>query len=729
MYKRLFGQFVTPFIFTLAFLFGGVSFVSAAAWSGFTDVKETDDHYEGIKALTEQEIITGYEDGTFKQWDDISRQHIAVLLYRAKNLEAPEDLAATLELYDDVDVNSEYAKEIAAVTEAGIFTGSNGKFHEKKPITREQMASVLVRAMGLEKHNRDENVTINITNVDASHKKAVQILANLALTDQLTDFRPSESISRGAAVSLVHRAGQVGFQLSLMHMNDTHARVDLMPKMVTAINEVRETKPSALLLHAGDVFSGTLYFNEFEGQADLALLHLMGFDAMVFGNHEFDLGSREEGHQALAEFIEGANFPFVAANIDFSADEQLNPFVSEQSFAENPDDGKIYKQIVKEVDGERVGIFGLTTEDTVNIASPGAVVFSDFLAEAEQAVASFEAAGIDKIIALTHIGYDSNPIVGNDLLLAEVDGIDIIVGGHSHTKLEAPVVVDKNANGEAKDPTVIVQADQYVSHLGTLDVEFNDDGVIVGYAGELISVGEKEEDAEAASILVEYAEAIEELTVTESGAIALKELTNPRFSDGGGESVRANETALGNLVTDGMLAKAREYNPDTVIAMQNGGGIRTSIDEGPITLGEIIEVLPFGNTLAIVELSGAEIKAVLEHSVSNAPGESGGFLHVAGMKYTFDSSREVGDRVVSMQVQDGEDFVDIVATENYIVTTNAFTAKGGDGFDMLKEAYDNGRVHDLGLSDWENLRDHMVELGTVNPKVEGRIIDLAASES
>src|SRR5699024_6059025 len=125
----------------------------------------------------------------------------------------------------------------------------------------------------------------------------------------------------------------------LMQMNDTHARVETYPKLITAIKEFRESHENSLLFHAGDVFSGTLYFNEFRGQADLALMNLMGIDAMVFGNHEFDLGDSDEGHQALADFVSEANFPLLGTNIDFSGDSLLGPLETNASLVEEADGG------------------------------------------------------------------------------------------------------------------------------------------------------------------------------------------------------------------------------------------------------------------------------------------------------------------------------------------------------------------------------------------------------
>ena len=512
-----------------------------------------------------------------------------------------------------------------------------------------------------------------------------------------------------------------------MHTNDTHAHLDNIAKKATAIKEVRASKPNALLVDAGDVLSGTLYFNEFKGQADLNFMNLMKYDVMTFGNHEFDLGSSAEGHKALADFIKGASFSFVSSNVNFSRDANLNELFNNE-ITEKPEAGEIYNGIIKEVDGKRVGFFGLTTEETKNISSPEKVTFEDYIEEAEKAVAAFEKQGVNKIVAVSHLGYDDNPAFDNDVTLAaEVDGIDVIVGGHSHTQLAEPVVVNKDENGIEKEATVIVQASQYNDYLGTVDVEFDKDGNIVGQAGQLIKIADQQEDPEAAALLKTYSSQIEEVKNTPTGATAVEALANPRDSgDVTKPSVRKNETELGNLITDGMLSKAKEFNPDTVIAFQNGGGIRAEINQGEITLGEVLTVLPFGNTLATMKLTGSEIIEALEHSVSLAPQESGGFLHVSGMKFTYDSSKPAGSRVQKVEVL-GENgsYTEFDLTKEYVVATNAFTAKGGDGYTVFKKAYDEGRVTDIGLTDWENFSEYISKLRTVNPKIEGRILDLA----
>ncbi|MFD1779585.1 5'-nucleotidase C-terminal domain-containing protein [Fredinandcohnia salidurans] len=535
----------------------------------------------------------------------------------------------------------------------------------------------------------------------------------------------SEGIPTEVEGRIVDVEGQ--FNLTVLHTNDTHAALDKMPKTVTVVKDERAKNPNALLLHAGDAFTGTLYFNEFLGKADLAMMNLMGFDAMTFGNHEFDLGSLSEGHQKLVEFIKGAKFPFVSANVDFSKDAKFNGIFND-SIASEIDNGQIYNGIIKEVNGEKVGIFGLTTEETADISSPGTIAFENYLKEAEKAVEAFKAEGVNKIIALTHIGYDDNAAVDNDLILAEkVEGIDVIVGGHSHTALDVPSVVAKDDT-----PTVIVQTGNANSNLGVLDVVFDEKGVVIEHAGELISIGDQEADSEAAEVLAPYKAQVDKVAQEEIGVSTPIELANPRTNgDNTKPSVRKNETILGNLITDGMLLKAREFTgKNVVMALQNGGGIRAAINEGPITVGEVITVLPFGNTLATMEITGAELKEAFEISVSKYPGENGGFLHVAGGKVEFDSSKPAGERVVAVYIEDAKgNLVAVDDNATYTIATNAFTAKGGDGYDVFAKAYEKGRVTDLGLSDWENFRDHLVSLGSegIPTETEGRIVDVTTT--
>jgi 5'-nucleotidase / UDP-sugar diphosphatase len=695
--------------------------IASAATSGFTDVPGV--YYKDAVDFLVSKGAKGKTATTFGTYENITRADAAVLLSNVLGLDTKNAPNSGF-----TDVPSRAVGAVNALKEAGITVGKSEKtFGSHDQITRGELAIWIQRGFGLV-----GSETTPFNDVQASYQDAVQALYSHDITKGIStsQFGTHQNAKRGDYAVFLYKASQLlenSFELSVMHTNDTHAHIDNVAKRATAIKEVRAEKPDALLIDAGDVFSGTLYFNEFEGKADLEFMNHLGYDVMTFGNHEFDLGSSSEGHKALADFIQGASFPLISSNIDFSKDENLSGLYKNE-VTEDVEAGNIYNGIIKEVNGEKVGLFGLTTEETVSLSSPGSVVFNDYIESAEKTVAEFKKAGVNKIIAVTHIGYDDNVQYDNDLQLAEyVDGIDVIVGGHTHTQLDAPVLINEDENGAAKEPTLIVQAYQYSDFLGTLDVNFDENGIIVGGVGELIKVADKAEDAEVASMLKKYSDKISTLKNTSTGATATAELPNPRLSDEGSTvSVRSNETALGNLITDGMLAKAKQFNPNTVIALQNGGGIRAAIDQGDITLGDVLTVLPFGNTLALMELTGSEITKALEHSVSQAPKESGGFLQVSGLKFTYDSSQPSGSRVKTVEVKgEGDTYTVLNPSTKYVVATNAFTAKGGDGYKVFADAYANGQVTDLGIADWENLRDYVQSLKTVEPKIEDRIVNVA----
>jgi 2',3'-cyclic-nucleotide 2'-phosphodiesterase (5'-nucleotidase family) len=516
------------------------------------------------------------------------------------------------------------------------------------------------------------------------------------------------------------------FNLSIMHTNDQHANVDNagnkinVAKKQTAINSVRATKPNALLLDAGDVFSGTLYFNEYKGLADLEFMNLAGYDAMTFGNHEFDMGT-----EVLANFVKEAQFPFLSANVNFAADANLKNRFNDETTS-NAVGGQIYNGMVKVVDGEKIGIFGLTTAETPTISSPGAdVVFENYITEAQKSVDAFKALGVNKIVALSHLGYNDSLTWDNDLeLAAQVEGIDVIVGGHTHVKLDAPVFETTGV-----EPTVIVQANEYNKFLGTLDVTFDATGKVITTetTGKLLDVSTFAEDAATLSLLnTKYKPAIQakEATVVGKSTVQLV---------GGNPAARTGETNLGNLVADGMLAKAKTINPNTVIALQNGGGVRVTLPAGDITLANVFQVLPFGNALAIMDLKGSEIKEALELGVKTAPATANGaFLQVSGLKFTYDSTKPVGEKVQSVLVKGADgSYTALDLTKNYFVATNIFTAKGGDGYTMLAKAYAEGRVSEPGFVDWEIFADYIAAQPnqTVSPQVEGRIVHVTGPQT
>lgn len=535
------------------------------------------------------------------------------------------------------------------------------------------------------------------------------------------DFSPSNGrvSDHDAVLAQIDFNTAEDFPLTILHTNDTHAGLDTVSspnnilRRVTAIQDAKATTENPILVDAGDVFSGTLYFNKYLGQADLAFMNLVKYDAMTFGNHEFDKDS-----DVLSKFIGNAKFPFVSSNVNFSADDILSKMFTNE-IGRSGNAGTIYPALIKEVDGQQVGIMGLTTEDTANIASPGKVTFENAFAKAEATVAMLEKENVNKIIVLSHLGYEE------DLKLAKaVNGIDIIVGGHSHTQLNQAVVDNSDPNA----PKLIVQTGEKGLFLGQLEVKFNQDGVLTDWKDQLISIDAKNgtnyviaEDPEAKKILdTEYKPGIQELTneVVGNSEVVL---------NGVRDNVRTKETNLGNLIADGMLYAAQKAGTNAVIALQNGGGIRESINEGPITQGEVLGVLPFNNDLVTITLTGQEIKDAMENGVSKTPAADGRFPHVAGLKFYYDSTKPVNERVLRIEVKNGDKYVPLDLNASYEVATNAFTAKGGDFYTSLEKAYKEGRVNLLYLPDFDVFTKYLQKVGTVTANtsaVEGRIVDL-----
>lgn len=475
--------------------------------------------------------------------------------------------------------------------------------------------------------------------------------------------------------------------LTILHTNDTHAHLDGVARRATLVKQIKKEVgiDNVLLLDAGDVFSGTPYFTIYKGSADVRFMNYIGYDAMTIGNHEFDLGP-----EVLANFIGKARFPVLCANFDFSKEEPLKDSVK--------------NWVIIEKGNEKYGVFGLTTPETAEISSPGKnIVIRDYMDVAESIVKEMESAGIDKIIALTHIGWD------NDVQLArEVEGIDIIVGGHSHTLPNPyPMVVADDST-----PTVVVQANEYGNYLGRLDVIFSETGVIQSWKGSLIPVDNKVPEENLCKIKLEdYKKPVTRLMNTAVGE-SLTDL------DGDRNRVRSQETNLGNLIADAMLEKAKIVN--ATIAIQNGGGIRASIPKGKITLGQIMTVLPFGNYLVTVDVTGQQIIEALENGVSQVKDLAGRFPQVSGLRFTWDPNAEPGKRIVSVEVKNPDGtYQPIDTSKQYRVVTNNFLAQGGDGYTALQKGTN---FINLGFVDYEVLREYIVTHSPIDAKVEGRIL-------
>ncbi len=519
-----------------------------------------------------------------------------------------------------------------------------------------------------------------------------------------------------------------GFTLTILHTNDTHARIEQfagsgstcseeqaasdacvggVARRAAKIAELMGAATNPILVDAGDQFQGSLYYTEYRGAEAAEFMPMLGYQAMAIGNHEFD-----DGPANLAKFIDSVGLPVLSANIDASADPDLA--------------GKISPYTVLDVNGEQVGIIGLTTDTTPFSSSPGdTIAFGEYVASLEPVIAELEALGINKIVLLSHIGY-----ADDQTLAAAIDGIDVIVGGHSHTLLANtiegasgpyPTVV----NSPSGAPVLIVQAEAYGKYLGNLEVTFDADGVASAWQGEPILLDASvAEDPDVLARVQALGQPLAELRNTVVGQSAID-------LDGSRTSCRFGECTMGNLITDAMLWATQ--NDGAQVAIENGGGIRASLPAGAVTRGGVLEVLPFGNMAATFGLKGSDLLLALENGVSRAENPdnegTGRFPQVAGIRFSWDGGKPAGERIVSAEVRNADgSFSPIEPDAVYQVVTNDFLRRGGDEYTIFAEAAIN--PYDFGSPLDQILADYIAAFSPVNPVIEGRItrVDAAAPE-
>jgi 5'-nucleotidase/UDP-sugar diphosphatase len=519
-----------------------------------------------------------------------------------------------------------------------------------------------------------------------------------------------------SALAVTSGAALADYELNILHINDFHSRIESINKfdstcsaedegkgecfggaarLFTAINETRAALAgkNVLLLNAGDNFQGSLFYTMYKGSVEAEMLNFMRFDAMTVGNHEFD-----DSEDALAPFLEKVHFPVVTANVMASFNSKIKD--------------KIRPSIVITVGGQKIGIVGAVTNDTPEIATPGPnIMIGVDEAAIKDEVAKIKAEGVNKIIALTHVGYPRDLEV-----IAKIPDVDVVVGGHTHTLLSN---TDKDAAGPY--PTMVdnpggykvpvVQAGQYSKYLGDLNLVFDDNGVVKSAKGDPILVDAKfKPDAGIATRIAELAKPIEELKGKVIGESA-------EAIDGDRKNCRAKECAMGNLVAEAMLDRVKDQG--VTIAIQNGGGVRASIDAGPVTMGEVLTVLPFQNSVATFQVTGADLSAALENGLSQLEDGGGRFPQVAGMKYSFDPKKPAGNRVISVEVMDNGKMVALDPAKTYNVVTNNYVRGGGDGYKVFAEKAKN--AYDFGPSLEDTTAAYLEKNSPYKPFTDGRI--------
>jgi 5'-nucleotidase len=510
--------------------------------------------------------------------------------------------------------------------------------------------------------------------------------------------------------------------LSIIHTNDFHARLEPVTldgsrcrpadaeahrcyggvaRLVTEIDRLRAEGPNPLVLDAGDRFQGSLYYTYYKSAALKPFFELLHYQAMTLGNHEFDDGPAE-----LARFLTGLPMPVISANVDVTAEPTLA--------------GRFGGTTVLTVGGSRIGLIGLTTPSTATNSKPGPNVhFTDPVVAARAGVAALQAQGIRRIIVLSHLGLGED-----EKLAAAVDGISVIVGGHTHLLLRSkdslavgpsPRVV----RSPAGNPVLIVQAYFAGIYLGFLQVTLDDAGVPTHWQGEPVLLDDSiPEDATAHAFVEALGQPLVPLLAQPVGTT--------RVPLSGARAVcRFAECNLGDLIADSLLEQTRSQGSQ--VAIINGGAIRASLPVGPISLGHLLEVLPFANTVATFALTGADLRAALENGVSAAESPSndgtGRFPQVAGLRLTWDAAAPAGRRLVSVQVRQADGrYVDLDSETTYHLVTIDYLRTGGDGYTVFRDhaidPYDGGPLLSDALA--ATITDH----SPVTIATEGRITRL-----
>lgn len=513
-------------------------------------------------------------------------------------------------------------------------------------------------------------------------------------------------------------AAHAEYVLHVLHTNDFHSRIEPINKydstcdgetlekkecfggvarLAAAIkakrDEIKAAGGNVIVVDAGDQYQGSLFYTTYKGKDTVEFMNAIGYDAMSLGNHEFD-----DGPDGTMILLDGAKMPVMSGNLDVSQSNQLN--------------GKLKDTVTLDVGGEKIGLVSTLAMDTPETASPGnMVIFKDDLESLKGDVQALTDAGVTKIIGLTHVGYARDQDYA-----AQVPGLDAIIGGHSHTLL-GPM---EGAAGAY--PTMVKAADgtdvpvatayAYGKYLGHLTLTFDDEGKLTAATGEPILIEQAmPEDEAIAARVKEMAAPIEELRNKQVAETAAP-------IDGGRDSCRAKECEMGSLVADAMLARVKDQG--VTIAIQNGGGLRASIDAGPVTMGEVYDVLPFQNTLSTFEATGATVLAALENGASQYEEKAGRFAQVAGLKYSVDPKAAAGSRISDVQVASGDSWAALDPAASYKLVTNNYVRTGGDGYKMFDAEGKN--AYDFGPDLADVLADYLAQQGPgYKPVLDGRI--------
>ncbi|XP_076242053.1 apyrase [Calliopsis andreniformis] len=501
------------------------------------------------------------------------------------------------------------------------------------------------------------------------------------------------------------------FELSVIHLNDFHARFEQtsshsdlcnkedkesgncvggLARVATAVNRLIDERPNPIFLNAGDHFQGTLWYNVYRWNVTGTFMNMLPHDVMTIGNHEFD-----NGVEGVVPFLEMVKAPVVVTNIDDTEEPTMK--------------GLYRNSTVLERNGTKIGVIGVILSTTNTIANTGKLKFLDEVESVNDEAQRLKAQGVDVIIVLSHCGLDVDRIMA-----AKCPLIDVIVGGHSHTFLysgpppfidtpedEYPVVVVQEKTNRT---VLIVQAAAFTKYLGNLTVWFDQKGEVVDWSGNPILLDYSiEEDPEILKALAPWKEGVDKVALSKVGQTRVYLDNNCRIS----------ECNLGNLIVDAMVdayveyAESKSHWTHAAVACMNPGGIRTPIDssERDINFGQLIMAQPFENTWDTIELKGNCIMEILESKTT---------LVWSGLKVTYNSTkypRGVIDVKIRCQACEVPRYENLLDNQWYRIVTPTFLIQGGDGFVTFPNC---GRNHKVGTSvDWELLMNYMKKISPI----------------
>ena len=516
-----------------------------------------------------------------------------------------------------------------------------------------------------------------------------------------------------------------GLEINIIHVNDHHShleeeKMDLVldgkkttvhiggfPRINQRIQELMKTGKNNLVLHAGDALSGTLYYTLFKGKADAALMNAGKFDLFTLGNHEFD-----DGNKVLKSFLDELKIPVVSANVVPDKGSIL--------------EGKWIPYIIKKIGGQDVALVGLdVVGKTVRSSSPGPdIKFLDEVETAKKVVEELQAKGINKIIFISHAGYEKN------LEIAEkVSGIDVIITGDTHYLLGEsfkeyglkPIAeYPKKIMSPAGEPVYVAEAWSYSYLVGNLKAKFDDKGVITELIpNPTIIIGDdlferKNEKGETYKLegkekqdVIKYVNSRKDIKFVkeepnskkvlerykaEKNELGKKMIGKIKDEIPGGSANRIpnDKNPQGSiatrLVSETVLAKLKKMGTGQIdLVILNSGGIRMNLEPGDFSYDNAYTLLPFtSNTIYILKMSGAEIKQVIEDALDFAlsGGSSGAFPYGAGVRFEATKAGKLGTRVKKIEVFDAKakKWVPMDMKKMYEVGTNSYVAKGKDGY-------------------------------------------------